>query len=881
MAPSLPTIDDESKREAERDGAASIASDTHPPSTLGEALREMDKLSVEETRDLMVSVMFVLKHVASDVLLHWWRECVGAKASHRLSDYEDPSSSRLSLIFDFFSVLDTCLYTFKYGGRTAVIKKLASNTSTLNRESTPRSPSASPSSTTPPQKEKAGKKLSVVGTGGKGSKRGSPAPVHPTISLPRPSHTPDEITLHVKMEGALCNEVGLIVLGVLDSFVEGFHSELSQAMGDNYFMAKCFALLITMMQVNTSSTLHSHIFSFLRVFIHKFRECLFRGSAEYCGILCYEILRCCNSRMSTTRSEACSSFYLMVKSNNDLFKNQGFVRCDVQATIAVSRLVSSLLGQSDTNLRRSLTTIANFVKEDTKVKGSSFLTEVEELMKRLKTILNATSQMKAHQNDPEKLLDLHYSLARSYSTSPELRQTWLDSMAALHLKSGNYSEAAHCYIHIAGLVAECLKLQKDYPHGCAVFSEISPNVELDERGIREDKGTAGLDDHRYTQKDLVLLLETSMGYMEQAERYEVMSEVAKLLQPFYEEARDSKSMMELFGKLHQAYRKVVDIEETGRRYLGTYFRVGFYGRPFGDDHEHQYVYKEPAVTTLAEVVLRLQKLYSRKFGAGTPVNIVHESGKIDPSSLDMDHAHIQITHVEPYFTEETILDRPSQFERANKLSSFVFETPFTKDGRQQGDVSKQCMRKTVLTTSHWFPYIKKRILIIHQEQFVLSPIEVAIEAMQRKTNDLVVQVQRSPPDLKRLQLLLQGCVSTQVNQGVQEYAVFLSPQHSAGLSSIHLRSLKAEYRSLLATCQHALDLNESLIATDQLLYHKDMKTKFLKMLSVLSPLIEEDEEEEKLVSLSDTYPRTTHKSRIGMDPHRMSAILFSSISGST
>ena len=37
-------------------------------------------------------------------------------------------------------------------------------------------------------------------------------------------------------------------------------------------------------------------------------------------------------------------------------------------------------------------------------------------------------------------------------------------------------------------------------------------------------------------------------------------------------------MMEMFGKLHQAYRKVVDIEETGRRYLGTYFRVAFYGK---------------------------------------------------------------------------------------------------------------------------------------------------------------------------------------------------------------------------------------------------------------------------------------------------------------
>ena len=64
-----------------------------------------------------------------------------------------------------------------------------------------------------------------------------------------------------------------------------------------------------------------------------------------------------------------------------------------------------------------------------------------------------------HQNDPEKLVDLHYSLAKSYGNSPELRQTWLDSMVSLHLKYGNYSEAAHCCIHIAGLVAEYLKIK--------------------------------------------------------------------------------------------------------------------------------------------------------------------------------------------------------------------------------------------------------------------------------------------------------------------------------------------------------------------------------------------------------------------------------------
>ena len=63
---------------------------------------------------------------------------------------------------------------------------------------------------------------------------------HTAFSLPRSPPSADEVTLHVKLEGALSNEVGLIVLGVLDTFVEGMHDELAQAMGDNYFMAKVY-----------------------------------------------------------------------------------------------------------------------------------------------------------------------------------------------------------------------------------------------------------------------------------------------------------------------------------------------------------------------------------------------------------------------------------------------------------------------------------------------------------------------------------------------------------------------------------------------------------------------------------------------------------------
>lgn len=69
-----------------------------------------------------------------------------------------------------------------------------------------------------------------------------------------------------------------------------------------------------------------------------------------------------------------------------------------------------------------------------------FPSEVKGLTKRIRTVLMATAQMKEHERDPEMLLDLQYSLARSYASTPELRRTWLDTMARAHLKNGDLSE---------------------------------------------------------------------------------------------------------------------------------------------------------------------------------------------------------------------------------------------------------------------------------------------------------------------------------------------------------------------------------------------------------------------------------------------------------
>uniref|UniRef100_A0A8C5S4T7 DOCKER domain-containing protein n=1 Tax=Laticauda laticaudata TaxID=8630 RepID=A0A8C5S4T7_LATLA len=208
--------------------------------------------------------------------------------------------------------------------------------------------------------------------------------------------------------------------------------------------------------------------------------------------------------------------------------------------------------------------------------------------------------------------------------------------------------------------------------------------------------------------------------------------------------------------------------------FGTYFRVGFYGSKFGDLDEQEFVYKEPSITKLAEISHRLEEFYAERFGHEM-VEIIKGSNPVDKTKLDPNKAYIQLTYVEPFFDTYELKDRVTYFDKNYNLRTFMFCTPFTLDGRAHGDLHEQFKRKTLLTTSHAFPYIKTRINVIHKEEIILIPIEVAIEDMQKKTQELAFATHQEPADAKMLQMVLQGCVGTIVNQGPLEVAqVFLA-----------------------------------------------------------------------------------------------------------
>lgn len=153
------------------------------------------------------------------------------------------------------------------------------------------------------------------------------------------------------------------------------------------------------------------------------------------------------------------------------------------------------------------------------------------------------------------------------------------------------------------------------------------------------------------------------------------------------------------------------------------------------------------------------------------------------------HILIEIIILVNFYFSNRILKR----YLINNLERFMYASPFTMDtNRAHGSLHEQYKRKTILTVERAFPYVKTRIPIIDRERLILSPIEVAIEDLQKKTDELRLAIQQEPADPKILQMVIQGCISTAVNQGPLEVAnIFLSPiMNGLELPNIHHNRLR-------------------------------------------------------------------------------------------
>ncbi|KAM6963296.1 dedicator of cytokinesis protein 7 isoform 11-T11 [Aplochiton taeniatus] len=787
-----------------------------------QASRSHGTFSAESSRSLLICLLWVLKNADELVLQKW---------------FTDLSVSQLNRLLD---MLYLCVSCFEYKGKKA-FERMNSLTFKKSKDMKAKLEEAILGSIGARQ-EMVRRSRGQLERSPSGSAFGSQENLrwrkdmtHWRQNSERMDKTRAELEHEALIDGNLATEANLIILDTLEIVVQ----TVSVTESKESILGGVLKVLLHSMACNQSALYLQHCFATQRALVSKFPELLFEEETEQCADLCLRLLRNCSSSISTIRAHASASLYLLMRQNFEIGNN--FARVKMQVTMSLSSLVGTSQNFNEEFLRRSLKTILTYAEEDLELRDTTFPDQVQDLVFNLHMILSDTVKMKEHQEDPEMLIDLMFRIAKGYQTSPDLRLTWLQNMAGKHSERTNHAEAAQCLVHSAALVAEYLSMLEDrkyLPVGCVTFQNISSNV-LEESAVSDDTVSPdeeGICSGKYfTEVGLVGLLEQAAASFSMAGMYEAVNEVYKVLIPIHEANRDAKKLATIHGKLQEAFGKIV--HQLGKRMFGTYFRVGFYGSKFGDLDEQEFVYKEPAITKLAEISHRLEGFYGERFGE-EQVEVIKDSNPVDKCKLDPNKAFVQITYVEPYFDTYEMKDRITYFDKNYNLRRFVYCTPFTLDGRAHGDLHEQFKRKTILTTSHAFPYIKTRINIIHKEEIISMPIEVAIEDMQKKTQELAFATHQDPADAKMLQMVLQGSVGTTVNQGPLEVAqVFLSEIPSDPKLYRHHNKLRLCFKDFTKRCEDALRKNKSLIGPDQKEYQRELERNYHRLKEALQPLI--------------------------------------------
>uniref|UniRef100_A0A1A8FCC0 Dedicator of cytokinesis 7 n=1 Tax=Nothobranchius korthausae TaxID=1143690 RepID=A0A1A8FCC0_9TELE len=800
-------------------GTSTASPMSRPSSFLlnSQASRQHGSFSAESSRSLLICLLWVLKNADELVLQKW---------------FTDLSVSQLNRLLD---LLYLCVSCFEYKGRKT-LERINSLTFKKSQDMKARLEEAI-LGTVGARQEMVRRCRERSPYGSQENVRWRKNVTHWKQNTDRVDKSKAEMEQESVVDGNLATEASLIVLDTLEIIVKTVvASELKESV-----LGGVLRVLLHSMAGNQSALFLQHCFTTQRALVFKFPEMLFEEDTELCADLCLRLLRHCSSSVSPVRSHASASLYLLMRQNFEIGNN--FARVKMQVTMSLSSLVGTSQNFNEEHLRRSLKTILTYAEEDLELRDTPFPEQVQDLVFNLHMILTDTVKMKEHQQDPEMLIDLMYRIAKGYQNSPDLRLTWLQNMAGKHSERGNHAEAAHCLVHSAALVAEYLNMLEDcryLPIGCVTFQNISSNV-LEESAVSDDilsPEEEGICAGKYfSESGLVGLLEQAAASFNMAAMYEAINEVYKILLPIHEANRDFKKLATVHGKLQDAFNKVCNQSSGWERMFGTYFRVGFYGCQFGDLDEQEFVYKEPSITKLSEISHRLEEFYAVKFGDDV-VEIIKDSNPVDKTKLDPSKAYLQITYAEPYFDTYELKERITYFDKNYNLRTFMYCTPFTLDGRAHGDLHEQYKRKTILTTSHAFPYIKTRINVVHKEEIILIPMEVAIEDMQKKTQELAFATNQDPADPKMLQMVLQGCVGTTVNQGPLEVAqVFLSEIPDDPKLFRHHNKLRLCFKDFTKRCEDALRKNKALIGPDQKEYHRELERNYNKLKEALGPLI--------------------------------------------
>jgi hypothetical protein len=385
--------------------------------------------------------------------------------------------------------------------------------------------------------------------------------------------------------------------------------------------------------------------------------------------------------------------------------------------------------------------------------------------------------------EPETVADHLAALVELFDGAPRQQINHLRQLTDQHLaRSGQQAEAACCMERIARIARS---------QGESAFAS------------------------RYWKSEFWLaMLRQASALFEAASFFERAVAIERGLVDLHESEFAYEEVVPAQERLLSLYSQLARIAKSGEvRLLGTYYRVGFYGRDFGEDLDgREFVYREPLLTHLTEVTQRLVNFYAKKIGR--PVTLIRDGGAVDAAKAGPADLRLQITSLEALpgaaHGDEDKIDADDQYHRIAELRRFVFYTPFTKSGEKaHGTVAEQWKRRTVLEVASTFPSIVRRMRVIRRTETSMSPLQCALDDIGKRVARLNHEVHPRPPHvhkLKTLSQVLSGSVALQVNGGVEEVcSAFFGPNADPQKPS-ELAALRELVNAFFVLCRQGIDV---------------------------------------------------------------------------
>ncbi|RXH98573.1 hypothetical protein DVH24_010898 [Malus domestica] len=373
-----------------------------------------------------------------------------------------------------------------------------------------------------------------------------------------------------------------------------------------------------------------------------------------------------------------------------------------------------------------------------------------------------------------------YRLAMAFAPVPDLHIMWLLHLCDAHQEMQSWAEAAQCAVAVAGIVMQALVARNDgvwSKDHITALRKICPMVSNEISSETSAAEVEGYGASKLTIDSAVKYLQLANKLFSQAELFHFCASILELVIPVYKSRRAYGQLSKCHTMLTNIYESILEQESSPIPFTdATYYRVGFYGDRFGKLDREEYVYREPRDVRLGDIMEKLSHVYESRMDGNHTLHIIPDSRQVKADELQPGVCYLQITAVDPVMEDEDLGSRRERIfslstgsVRARVFDRFLFDTPFTKNGKTQGGLEDQWKRRTVLQTEGSFPALVNRLLVTKSESLEFSPVENAIGMIETRTAALRNELEepRSSegdqlPRLQSLQRILQGSVAVQL-----------------------------------------------------------------------------------------------------------------------